>query len=74
MSPLAVSDALLALVRDPVGVLVRKWSWKCALFADLVFRGITSGFYGAMTQNFREADPPWRPTANHHDVPQGENA
>jgi hypothetical protein len=81
----AVSDALLALVRDPIGVLVRKWNWKCALFsaltrswifffanlpagwraavgallAELVFRGITSGFYGALTQNFREVEPPW---------------
>jgi hypothetical protein len=85
MSSPAVSDALLALVRDPVGVLVRKWNWKCALLsaltrswifffanlaagwraavgallAELVFRGITSGFYGALTQNFREVEPPW---------------
>jgi hypothetical protein len=81
----AVSEALSQLIRDPVGVLVRKWNWKCALFssltrswifffanltagwraavgalfAELIFRGITSGFYGALTQNFREVEPPW---------------
>jgi hypothetical protein len=41
---------------------------------ELVFRGITSGFYGALTEAFREAEPPWAaaltvmfllPVANH---------
>jgi len=30
-----------------------------ATSTELVFRGITSGFYGACTENFREAEPPW---------------
>lgn len=85
MSSAAVSEAFRKLVRNPAGVLVRKWNWKCALFsaltrswifffanltagwraalgalsAELIFRGITSGFYGALTQNFREVEPPW---------------
>jgi hypothetical protein len=45
-----------------------------ALQTELVFRGITSGFYGALTEAFREAEPPWEaaltvmfllPVANH---------
>jgi hypothetical protein len=30
-----------------------------ALKTELVFRGVTSGFYGALTEAFREAEPPW---------------
>ena len=30
-----------------------------ALKTELVFRGITSGFYGALTEAFREAEPAW---------------
>jgi hypothetical protein len=30
-----------------------------AMKTELVFRGITSGFYGALTEAFREAEPPW---------------
>ena len=29
-----------------------------AMKTELVFRGITSGFYGALTEAFREAEPP----------------
>jgi len=45
-----------------------------ALKTELVFRGVTSGFYGALTEAFREAEPPWTaalavmfllPIANH---------
>jgi hypothetical protein len=45
-----------------------------AMKTELVFRGITSGFYGALTEAFREAEPPWEaaltvmfllPAANH---------
>jgi hypothetical protein len=45
-----------------------------AMRTELVFRGVTSGFYGALTQNFCEAEPPWAaaitvmillPIANH---------
>ncbi len=68
MSSPAVSDALLAVVRDPVGTLVRKWNWKCALFSSLTrswiffFANLTAGWRaadGALTQNFREVEPPW---------------
>ena len=45
-----------------------------AMRTELVFRAITSGFYGALTENFRDAEPPWAaaitvmillPIANH---------
>ena len=45
-----------------------------AMKTELVFRGLTSGFYGALTEAFREAEPPWAaavtvmlllPVANH---------
>jgi len=45
-----------------------------AMKTELVFRAITSGFYGALTEAFREAEPPWAaaitvmvllPIANH---------
>ena len=45
-----------------------------AMGTELIFRGITSGFYGALTEGFREAEPPWAaavgvlvllPLANH---------
>jgi hypothetical protein len=33
-----------------------------AMRTELVFRAITSGFYGALTENFREAEPAWAAT------------
>jgi hypothetical protein len=45
-----------------------------AMKTELVFRGITSGFYGALTEAFREPEPLWAaaltvmlllPVANH---------
>jgi hypothetical protein len=36
--------------------------WAAAVAAmstELVFRGITSGFYGAISEGFAEAEPPW---------------
>jgi len=45
-----------------------------AMKTELVFRAITSGFYGAITESFREVEPPWAaalavmlllPVANH---------
>jgi hypothetical protein len=51
--------------------------WPAAIAAlktELVFRAITSGFYGALTENFREVSPAWEaavavmlllPLANH---------
>lgn len=47
---------------------------RAAFLTELVFRGITSGFYGALTEAFRDAEPPWAaavsvmlllPVANH---------
>ena len=37
--------------------------WRAAmgaLLTELLFRGVTSGFYGAMTQNFRKVAPAWQ--------------
>jgi hypothetical protein len=34
-----------------------------AMKTELVFRGVTSGFYGAITEAFREAEPPWTAAA-----------
>ena len=31
-----------------------------AMLAEFVYRGITSGFYGAITQAFRKAEPVWQ--------------
>ena len=45
-----------------------------AMNTEFAFRGVTSGFYGAITEAFREAEPPWAaalavmlllPIANH---------
>ncbi len=36
--------------------------WNAALgamFAELAYRSLTAGFYGALTEAFREAEPPW---------------
>lgn len=30
-----------------------------AFQTELLFRGVTAGFYGALTEAFREAEPPW---------------
>jgi hypothetical protein len=47
---------------------------RAAFLTELVFRGITSGFYGALTEAFREVEPAWEgalavmlllPIANH---------
>jgi hypothetical protein len=34
-----------------------------AMSTELIFRGITSGFYGALTEGFQEAEPPWAAAA-----------
>jgi hypothetical protein len=36
--------------------------WRAAtgaMLAEFVYRALTTGFYGAITQAFREAEPPW---------------
>lgn len=52
--------------------LVRAWifffanlasGWRAAtgaMIAEFVFRGLTSGFYGAITQNFSRVQPEWQ--------------
>jgi hypothetical protein len=30
-----------------------------AMTTELIFRGITAGFYGALTEGFSDAEPPW---------------
>ena len=61
----------LRLLRDPFSVLVKSWNWKSAVLSslfraamqtELFFRAISSGFYGALTESFREAEPPWAAT------------
>src|SRR5579871_2499994 len=40
--------------------------WRAALgamAAEYLFRGITSGFYGAMTQHFSRVEPEWQAAA-----------
>ncbi|MBV9403846.1 MAG: hypothetical protein JO211_00770 [Acidobacteriaceae bacterium] len=40
--------------------LAAGWRAACgALLAEFAYRSVTSGFYGAMTQAFREAEPAW---------------
>jgi hypothetical protein len=36
---------------------------RAAFLTELVFRASTAGFYGALTQALRRADPPWAGTA-----------
>lgn len=33
-----------------------------AMRTELFFRAVSSGFYGALTESFREAEPPWAAT------------
>jgi MFS superfamily sulfate permease-like transporter len=33
-----------------------------AMYAEFAYRSITAGFYGALTQNFRKAQPQWQAT------------
>ncbi len=36
--------------------------WRAAvgaMMAELLYRGVTAGFYGAVTQALRDAEPPW---------------
>jgi hypothetical protein len=72
------SAVLSSLLRATLFFAVNLTAGLPAAFAamrtELVFRAITSGFYGALTENFREAEPPWAaaitvmillPIANH---------
>src|SRR5271157_2473069 len=34
--PPTVAEALLSVVRDPIGHLIRKWNWKSALTSSLL--------------------------------------
>jgi hypothetical protein len=83
--PMTVGAAFLALLKNPVNSLVRRWNWKSALLspifrsqiflavnltsgwkaalgamaAEFAYRSLSAGFYGAMTQAFRDAEPAW---------------
>ena len=40
--------------------------WRAAvaaMFAELLYRGVSAGFFGALTQAFRQAQPAWLATA-----------
>jgi hypothetical protein len=81
----SVAGVLRDLLRNPAGLLLRRWNWKSAvlsslfraaifffanlragwraaagaMLAELLYRGITAGFFGALTQAFRRAQPAW---------------
>jgi hypothetical protein len=46
--------ALFFFVNLPAGLAAA----RAALLTELLFRGVTSGFYGAITEAFRDAEPP----------------
>ena len=76
---------LRELVRNPAGLLLRRWNWKAGLLSslfraaifffanlaagwraavgamsiELLYRGVSAGFFGALTQAFRQAQPAW---------------
>lgn len=54
LSPLA-RGSLFFLTNLPSGL----GAAAGALMTEFVLRGATSGFYGAVTQNFRRVEPPW---------------
>jgi hypothetical protein len=57
------SAVLSSLFRAAIFFLVNLTAgWPAAMAAmrtELVFRGVTSGFYGALTEGFSDAEPPW---------------
>ncbi len=52
-----------AIYRAPIFLLTSlRAGWRLAIsamFAETVFRVLTSGFYGALTQALRRLEPPW---------------
>ncbi len=82
---MSVTDVIRGLLRDPIGLLAKRWNWKASLLSSLmragiffavnlragweaataamltqfVFRAVTSGYYAALTQAFRKAEPAW---------------
>src|SRR5579871_1569448 len=57
------SAVLSPLFRSQIFLAVNlRAGWKAALgamFAEFVYRSVAAGFYGALTQGFREAEPAW---------------
>jgi hypothetical protein len=57
------AGVLSAIYRAPIFLLTSlRAGWRVALsamFAETVFRVVTSGFYGALTQAFRRLEPAW---------------
>jgi len=60
------SAVLSSLLRAPIFFFTNLMAgWHAALgamLAELVFRAVTSGFYGAITESFSLARPPWAAT------------
>src|SRR5215470_570237 len=60
------SAVLSSLFRAAIFFFVNLSAGLPAAFAamqtELLFRAISSGFYGALTESFREAEPPWAAT------------
>lgn len=54
---------LSAVYRGPIFLLTSlRGGWRLAIsamLAETIFRVITSGFYGALTQAIRKLEPPW---------------
>jgi hypothetical protein len=69
-----LSSALRAGLFFAVNLSAGLHAALAAMETELVFRGVTSGFYGALTKAFCDAEPPWTaaltvmlllPVANH---------
>jgi AcrR family transcriptional regulator len=54
-----LSSSLRALIFFAANLPAGRHAAIAALLTELVFRGITSGFYGALTEAFRFAEPEW---------------
>lgn len=50
--------AIFFLANLPAGLAAA----LAAMQTELLFRAVSSGFYGALTESFREAEPPWAAT------------
>jgi hypothetical protein len=54
-----LSSSVRALVFALANLPAGRHAALAALLTELVFRGVTSGFYGALTEAFRFAEPEW---------------
>ena len=82
---MSVAEVFRELLRDPAGLVARRWNWKASLLSSVMraaiffgvnlragweaataamlmqfaFRAVTSGYYAAIIQAFRKAEPGW---------------